>query len=44
VDLHKGGISLQSTEGEGCRFTLRLPAAGVLAAARTAIDHVVSSA
>jgi two-component system OmpR family sensor kinase len=27
VDLHKGAISLESTEGAGSRFTLRLPAA-----------------
>jgi signal transduction histidine kinase len=27
VDLHKGTLSLESTEGAGSRFTLRLPAA-----------------
>jgi two-component system OmpR family sensor kinase len=27
VDLHKGAISLESSEGAGSRFTLRLPAA-----------------
>jgi signal transduction histidine kinase len=27
VDLHKGAISLESTEGAGSQFTLRLPAA-----------------
>jgi hypothetical protein len=26
VDLHRGSISLESTEGNGSRFTLRLPA------------------
>ena len=29
VDLHKGSISLESTEGEGSRFILRLPAASL---------------
>jgi signal transduction histidine kinase len=29
VDLHKGGIRLESTEGKGTRFTLRLPAASL---------------
>jgi signal transduction histidine kinase len=29
VDLHKGSISLESTEGEGSRFTLRLPASSL---------------
>jgi two-component system OmpR family sensor kinase len=29
VDLHKGTISLESTEGRGSRFTLRFPAASL---------------
>jgi signal transduction histidine kinase len=29
VDLHKGSISLESTEGNGSRFTLRLPASSL---------------
>jgi light-regulated signal transduction histidine kinase (bacteriophytochrome) len=25
VDLHRGGIDVESSEGEGSRFTVRLP-------------------
>jgi len=34
VDLHKGSISLDSSEGEGSRFTLRLPAGSAEAPSR----------
>jgi len=29
VDLHKGSVALHSREGEGSRFTLRLPSNSV---------------
>jgi len=38
VELHKGAISVDSTEGEGSRFTLRLPAAPALGSVRPAAD------
>jgi two-component system, OmpR family, sensor kinase len=36
VDLHGGSVAVESREGEGSRFTLRLPAHGAAAAAEPA--------
>jgi signal transduction histidine kinase len=39
ADLHKGSISLESTEGAGSRFTLRLAAAFELRSSRTSAER-----
>jgi signal transduction histidine kinase len=41
VDLHKGTISLDSREGDGSRFAVRLPAAAASARMSTEIETMI---
>ncbi|HTC01786.1 MAG TPA: sensor histidine kinase, partial [Xanthobacteraceae bacterium] len=44
VDMHGGAVTVESKEGEGSRFTIRLPRQPAAAAATTAIAEAPSIA
>ena len=44
VDMHGGAVAVESTEGEGARFTIRLPRKPAAAAETTAIAEALSIA